>query len=31
MADQPAKERIRRLAEAANEITIDSNIPIRYS
>lgn len=26
---QPAKERIRRLSEAANDITIDSNIPIR--
>ena len=30
MAEQPAVERIRRLAETANVIPIDSNIPIRY-
>jgi hypothetical protein len=29
MADQTAKERIKKLTDAANELTVDSNIPIR--
>jgi hypothetical protein len=31
MADQTAKERIKKLTDAANELTVDSNIPIRYN